>query len=198
MNTPTDLAPYLTASKLIDCDHPAIIAKASELASGLTSDAIIARASFRFVRDAIRHSVDYQLNPVTRSASEVLAQGTGFCFAKAHLLTALLRAGGIPAGLCYQRLLIDAATDPDRFCLHGLVAVHLKEHGWYRIDPRGNKKGVEARFKPPVEHLAFAAKAPGEADLPDIYPEPLPVVVEAMQRHDTWDALLAAMPDLPA
>ena len=154
MNIPNDLAPYLTASELIDSEHPAIVAKARELAAALTSDAIIARASFRFVRDAIRHSVDFKQNPVTMSASEALAQGTGFCFAKAHLLVALLRANGIPAGLCYQRLLVDAAVDPGRYCLHGLVALHLKEHGWYRIDPRGNKKGVEARFKPPISTIA--------------------------------------------
>jgi transglutaminase-like putative cysteine protease len=191
MNAPTDLAPYLTASAWIDCDHPTIVATASKFAEGQTSDAIIARAAFRFVRDAIRHSVDYKLNPVTCAASEVLSHNTGFCYAKAHLLAALLRARGIPAGLCYQRLLLEA----DRFCLHGLVAVHLADFDWYRIDPRGNKKGVDARFTPPVEHLAFAVSAPGEADLPGIHAEPLPEVVAALRRHDTWEALLADLPD---
>ncbi len=198
MNTDPSLAPYLLPSELVDSDHPAVVAKAREIANGLTSDAVIARACFRFARDAIRHSVDYQANPVTRAASEVLAHGTGFCFAKAHLLAALLRANGIPAGLCYQRLLVDAETAPGRYCLHGLTAVHLKEFGWYRVDPRGNKKGVEARFKPPVERLAFAADGPGEADVPGIHAAPLPVVVAALARHDTWDALLADLPDLPA
>lgn len=57
-----------------------------------------------FVRDQIRHSADYRPNPVTCKASEVLRHGTGYCYAKSHLLAALLRANGVPAGLCYQRL----------------------------------------------------------------------------------------------
>jgi hypothetical protein len=42
----------------------------------------------------VKHSGDYQLNPVTCSASEVLAADTGFCCAKSQLLAALLRANG--------------------------------------------------------------------------------------------------------
>lgn len=191
-----DLAPYLAATHLIDHDHPLVAAKAEALAASQATETAYARAAFRFVRDAIRHSVDYQQNPVTRRASEVLAHGTGYCYAKAHLLAALLRARGIPAGLCYQRLTLDAERFPGRYCLHGLVAVHLTEHGWYRIDPRGNKPGVQALFTPPVERLAFAVSAPGEVDLPGIQAEPLSVVVEALYRHDAWDALLADLPDL--
>ncbi len=195
---PESLAPYLAVSDLIDHDHPLVAAKAAALAQDRATDEDIARELFRFVRDDIRHSVDYRQNPVTRRASEVLAHATGFCYAKAHLLAALLRARGIPAGLCYQRLLLDAVRFPDRFCLHGLVAVHLTAHGWYRIDPRGNKPGVDAQFTPPVERLAFAVTAPGEIDLPGIHAEPLPDVVRALYRHNAWDALLVDLPDLSA
>ena len=192
------LAPYLKADAVIDCNVPAVAAKAAALAKGASSPLAVAEAAFTFVRDAIRHSADFRQNPVTCAASEVLRHGTGYCYAKAHLLVALLRANGIPAGLCYQRLTLDPATDLSRFCLHGLAAVHLPEHGWYRIDPRGNKPGVDARFTPPVERLAFAILHPGEADLPDIHAAPLPVVVDALRRHAAWDALLADLPDLPA
>jgi hypothetical protein len=27
----------------------------------------------------------------------------------------------------------------------------LKNHGWYRIDARGNKEGVNAQFSPPPQ-----------------------------------------------
>nr|WP_320193052.1 transglutaminase family protein [uncultured Desulfobacter sp.] len=67
----------------------------------------------------------------------VLKYKTGYCYAKSHLLAALLRACNIPAGLCYQRLTI--ANNKAPFCLHGLNAVYLQRHGWYRIDSRGNK-----------------------------------------------------------
>src|SRR5437867_9797512 len=94
------------------------------------------------------------------AASEVLRARTGFCYAKSHLLVALLRANGVPAGLCYQRLALDETGSA--FCLHGLAAVWLPAVGWYRIDPRGNKPGVDAQLAPPVERLAFAARLPGE------------------------------------
>ena len=79
---------------------------------------------------------------------------------------ALLRANGIPAGLCYQRLSIDGTGPP--FCLHGLNAVHLDQHGWVRCDARGNKPGVDAFFDPPAERLAFATNIRGERDLPEV------------------------------
>jgi transglutaminase-like putative cysteine protease len=67
------------------------------------------------------------MNPVTCKASDVLIHGTGYCYAKSHLLVALLRANGIPAGLCYQRLTIE--NDGPSYCLRGLNAVYLEQHG---------------------------------------------------------------------
>ena len=134
------LSDYLRATDIVDHAHPAVAAKARALAAGHATDAAIAEACFRFVRDAIRHSSDHQLNPVTSKASDVLAHATGYCFAKSHLLAALLRANAIPAGFCYQRLSFDDTGPP--FILHGFNAVHLDGHGWYRIDPRGDKPGT--------------------------------------------------------
>lgn len=48
------------------------------------------------VRDRIKHSNDYKLNPITRKASDVLKHGTGYGYAKSHLLMALLPANNIP------------------------------------------------------------------------------------------------------
>jgi transglutaminase-like putative cysteine protease len=196
MTPSPDLAPYLAASAVIDHDHPLVAAKAAALAAGLPTDSAVAEACFVFVRDDIRHSADFRCGPVTCAASDVLRQTTGFCYAKAHLLAALLRAAGIPAGLCYQRLSLAPDGFPGRFCLHGLAAVHLTAHGWYRLDPRGNKPGVAARFCPPREVLAFAIDHPGEADLPGIHAEPLPEVTSALTRHTDWEALGADLPDV--
>jgi hypothetical protein len=41
----------------------------------------------------------------------------------------------------------------------------------------------------PTENLAFPIVIEGEADLPEIWPEPLPIVVEALRALDTYDAL---------
>ena len=185
---------YLAASTYIDVDAPDVRATARRLAEGAVSEADVVRACFEFVRDEIRHSLDFKLNPVTCKASDVLRHRTGYCYAKSHLLAALLRANGIPAGLCYQRLSVGTGGAP--YCLHGLNAVYLKDVGWYRIDARGNKPGVDARFAPPREHLAFAIREREERMLPEIWAEPLPVVVEALARHDTWDQVLANLPDV--
>ena len=97
---------FLHPSDFIDWRQPQVLAKARALARGQPSAEAIARACFEFVRDGITHSWDAQQNPVTLRASEVLSQGTGYCYAKSHLLAALLRANGLPAALCYQRLTI--------------------------------------------------------------------------------------------
>jgi transglutaminase-like putative cysteine protease len=185
---------YLSASTYIDFDMPDVLSMARRLGEGAASELDVVRACFEFVRDTIRHSVDFKLNPVTCKASDVLRHGTGYCYAKSHLLAALLRANGIPAGLCYQRLSVGDSGAP--YCLHGLNAVYLKDIGWYRIDARGNKPGVDARFDPPSERLAFAIRAREERMLPEIWAEPLPVVVEALERYATWDQVLANLPDV--
>jgi hypothetical protein len=154
----------------------------------------VARRCFEFVRDEIRHSWDYRMNPVTCVASDVLLHGTGYCYSKSHLLAALLRANGIPAGLCYQRLTV--GTDGPPFCLHGLNAVYLRNHDWYRIDPRGNNPGVDAGFCPPKEQLAFPILRKEERDLPEIWPEPLPVVVKALTELTTVQQVYENLPDI--
>jgi transglutaminase-like putative cysteine protease len=184
---------YLAASTTIDADDPDVRAMARQLAAGARSEADVVRACFEFVRDEIAHSADFRRNPVTCRASSVLRHRTGFCYAKSHLLAALLRANGIPAGLCYQRMATGDSAAP--YCLHGLNAVYLTGFGWYRIDPRGNKPGLQAQFDPPREALPFTPSGPGEGDLPGIWAEPLPVVVEALERCTTYDQVLAALPD---
>ena len=153
----------------------------------------VAQRCFEFVRDEIKHSGDYKLNPVTCKATDVLKHGTGYCYAKSHLLAALLRANKIPAGLCYQRLTV---TDVPPFCLHGLNAVFLEGIGWYRIDARGNKKGVSAMFSPPEEKLAFPIRTPGEADLPEVWAEPLPVIVRALTQRKSVHDVAVNLPDI--
>ncbi|MEO0409657.1 MAG: transglutaminase family protein [Cyanobacteria bacterium P01_A01_bin.135] len=185
---------YLSASEIIDWQHPEITKLASQIASGHKTPAAIAKACFEWVRDEIRHSFDYQMNPITCRASDVLQHKTGYCFAKSHLLAALLRANQIPTGFCYQRLSVDDKGSP--YSLHGFNAAYLPELGWYRIDARGNKPGVCAQFTPPTESLAYTPQLPEEADFQAILSEPLPVVVEALQSQTTWDDMLHSLPDI--
>ncbi len=185
---------YLKATEVVDYDNPDVTAKARDLSEGTDDALVIAKRCFEWVRDRIQHSMDYERNPVTCSASEVLREGTGFCYAKSHLLAALLRANSIPTGFCYQRL--SKNEDGPPFCLHGLSAVNLPQTGWYRIDPRGNKEGVDAQFCPPVEKLAFQPRLDCEADLPQVLPDPLPHVIRALHTYHTYDKLWENLPDI--
>jgi transglutaminase-like putative cysteine protease len=186
---------FLTSSEFIDFEHPLVRQKAAELANSANTEHDVIRNAFHFVRDQIKHSSDFKLNPVTCKASDVLMHGTGYCYAKSHLLAALLRANGVPTGLCYQRLSVSDADVPP-YCLHGLNAVYLKEHGWHRIDARGNKPGVAAEFCPPLESLAFKVRPPSERDLPEVWSEPLPAVIQCLSTHSTYDEVLKNLPDV--
>jgi len=184
---------YLAATEYIDWEDLAILAQAKLLADECSSKEDIARKCYEFVRDEIKHSCDHDLNPVTCKASDVLKYGTGYCYAKSHLLAALLRANEIPAGLCYQRLTI---TNVPPFCLHGLNAVYLEPYGWYRMDARGNKEGVDAEFCPPVEKLAFPIVTDGEFDLPEILAEPLSAVIQTLEKYSTVQEVAENLPDV--
>ena len=185
---------YLKVSEVIDWQHPEIMKRAEKIAMGNETPISIAKACFEWVRDEIFHSCDYRMNPVTCKASDVLQHKTGYCFAKSHLLAALLRANQIPAGFCYQRLSIDDKGAP--YSLHGFNAIYLAEVGWYRVDARGNKAGVNARFIPPQEQLAYKIQLPEEADFPVIMVEPLQIVVAALQAQTTWDEMRHNLPDI--
>ena len=185
---------FLKESELVDYSHISIQSLASKLANGLSLDEDIAKACFLYVRDEINHSGDNKDNITTYKASDVLKYKTGWCYSKSILLAALLRANNIPTGFCYQRLSCSEYAK-DVYCLHGLNTIYLKKYGWYRVDARGNKAGVEAQFIPPQEKLAFELQE-NEIDLPEIYDEPLDVIVDALKNNKSYDAMVANFPDM--
>lgn len=185
---------YLESSSDIDWHSRSILHKAKQLSRDSDNEEDIVRACFEFVRDHIKHSLDHQLNPITCKASDVLHYGTGYCYAKSHLLAALLRANNIPTALCYQRLTITGTLPP--FCLHGLNAVYLQQHGWYRLDARGNKPSVQADFCPPHERLAYPIINDGEVDLAGRYAEPLPQVIELLNTYTNYQQVADNLPDI--
>lgn len=187
------LGEFLQPTPVIDSDSPAVGTAAAGIAGDAADTGEIARRCFLWVRDNVRHSGDHPGRIVACTASEVLEHRAGFCYAKSHLLAALLRARGIPAALCYQRLALDRGRRA--FCLHGMVSVFLPRHGWYRIDPRGNKAGIATDFCPPVECLAYRPELPGERDIPGRFSDALPVVLASLQRWSTTGELARNLPD---
>ncbi len=187
--------PFLRSTEIVDWVTPTVQEQASALRADVEDQVTVARRCFEWVRDEIRHSVDAGDEILTLRASDVLRERTGFCFAKCHLLAALLRANGLRAGFVYQRLALPAGSGGRAFGLHGLVAVDLPGYGWYRVDPRGNRPGVRAEFAPPSERLAFRTSKVGEMLFPGIYPAPAAVVVRALGRRQRVSTVAASLPD---
>lgn len=186
------MSAYLAASAVVDFDHPRVAALAQQLRSAGTPEDYAARC-FEWVRDQVVHAADTDHDGVSCSASQVLESRVGLCFAKSHLLVALLRAGGVLAGFTYQRLALD---EPGKFCLHGIVSVDVPRVGWYRVDPRGGVKGAHARFSPPEEKLVYGILRDGEYDGTAVHPEPLELVVQALQRETRMSELMRKLPDI--
>jgi len=184
---------YLEKTKLIDYTTPSIKILAENLSSSSKTDIEIAKNCFEYVRDKIHHTGDFEDNITTYKASDVLKHKTGWCYAKSHLLAALLRANHIPTGFCYQRLSC-SEYKKDTYCLHGLNAVFLNDVGWFKVDARGNKADVNAQFNPPIEQLAFELQE-HEFNLTEIYSEPLKVVVDTLKKHKTYKDMINNFPD---
>ena len=68
---------FLESSYYIDWKNYEIKALANSLASNVSTEEAIAKNCFEWVRDNIKHSSDYKLNPVTCKASDVLKHKMG-------------------------------------------------------------------------------------------------------------------------
>lgn len=185
---------YLKKDDVVNYENVNIIQLADSLWSNADTEVEYIKKAYEFVRDNISHSADINEDMLTCSASEVLAEGHGICFAKSHLLAALLRCKSIPTGFCYQKLILDDETAPI-LIYHGLNGVYIKEYKmWIRLDARGNKEGVDAQFSLESEQLAFPIRAEkGEEDGVVIYPDPDIKILQKFKNNKTrtelWDDL---------
>jgi len=190
-----DLNDYLVSDAIIDWQTPAVRQKALELAWPLSDEVAKARCLYEWVRDAISHSTDAGLDIVTCTASDVLRQGTGICFAKSHLLAALLRAVNIPAGFCYQVLRRNPPVDNEPV-LHGFNAIYLASlDRWIRVDARGNTNGINAQFGIKKEQLAFAMDPSADEFIyQTIFAAPVDSVVDRLKMYQSRTELWLDLP----
>lgn len=193
----THLEDYLKeVPPTIQFNTPLIQQQIQAIKSKASSNEERAKIAFEIARDEIHHSFDTKDPIVTINAEDVLSNKEGICFAKAHLLATLLRGMGIPTGFCYQRVLRNGKTIDSGYALHGLNAIYLEEQGWFRVDPRGNKPGIDSQFSMKEEKLAYPIREElGEIDYPTVYTEPLTAVVKAMLESATSQELFFKRPE---
>ena len=191
----TSLSDYLKEDDVIDYSDESITQLADELYKKADSETEYIKAAFEFVRDEVSHSADINEDMITCSASEVLIARHGICFAKSHLLAALLRCKSIPTGFCYQKLTFGDETSPV-LVYHGLNGVYLNEYKkWIRLDARGNKGKINAQFSIDEEQLAYLVRT--EKDEEDglvIYPAPDVKILEKLKNNKTRTALWNDLP----
>lgn len=180
---------------IIDFKSPFIQEKIQEIKLIAQSKQERAELAFKVARDDIAHSFDTKSKIITIDAEDAMEKKEGICFAKSHVLAALLRGMDIPAGFCYQRVMRKGTVESG-FALHGLNAIYLEEFGWFRVDPRGNKEGIQSEFSIHEEKLAYPIREElGEVDYPNVFVNPLKSVVNAMQESKDCHALFFDRPE---
>lgn len=186
---------YLKYDSVIDYNNESIKELADTLFKKTNNEFDFIKTAYKFVRDNISHSADINEDTITCSASEVLKAGHGICFAKSHLLAALLRCKSVPTGFCYQKLILDDEMAPV-LIYHGLNGVYLKDYKkWIRLDARGNKTGVNAQFSIETEQLAFPIRPQmGEVDSYIVYPDPDIKILEKLRTNKTRTELWNDLP----
>ncbi|MDD5935193.1 MAG: transglutaminase-like domain-containing protein [Clostridiales bacterium] len=186
---------YLVCDGVIDFRNENITQLADTLYQKAENELDFIKTAYEFVRDHISHSADINEDELTHIASDVLKKGHGICFSKSHLLAAVLRSKSIPTGFCYQKLILDDETAPI-LIYHGLNGVYLREYNkWIRLDPRGNKKGVNAQFSIETEHLAFPVRPEmGETENFIVYPDPDIYVLNTLRENRTRTELWNNLP----
>lgn len=184
-----NLEAFLMEDEIIDYSNTNIASLAGELYQKSDSEEKYIQLAWEYVRDNIPHSTRINNDRITCSASEVLEAKHGICFARSHLLAALLRYKSIPAGFCYQKIILDDETAPV-LVYHGLNGVYVKNPGkWIRLDP-----GADRPFSLEDEQLTVPIRPEkGEQDGFTVYPEPDKKVIEKLRNNKTrtqlWDDL---------
>jgi transglutaminase-like putative cysteine protease len=176
---PGGIGDYLRCTDIADFDDAAVSGLADSVAGG--DDVAILRRSFELVRDRFPHSFDHGAEAgIACSASDVVRLGHGLCYAKSHLLAAILRCNGIPAGFCYQRM----KSERGGFILHGFNAACVGDR-WVRIDARGNNERVRVTFGLDGDMLAYPVdEGAGECEYPVVFSKPDPGLVKALRSGE--------------
>ena len=147
---------YLLPSNLVESSHPLILKKAAQLTKGLKDPYDKARNIYAFVQTHMTY--DENEKYANKGALSALNTGRGVCEDHSALMTALLRACGIPArqvggyALNYE---MKHVSNGERYILsdgsrwlekddgntlfsnsrHGWMEFYLKGEGWVPADP---------------------------------------------------------------
>jgi transglutaminase-like putative cysteine protease len=192
----TDLGRYLEDTITIDWQTPRVTERSGAALEGKLSPEDRLRALFAFVRDDIAHAIDVGPELATCSASQVLKEGQGICYAQSHLLAGMLRYAGFPTGFCYARIVSE--EQHSGFVLHGFNAVYwAATERWLFLDASGRQGTPEAsvEFGPPWGLPFEVDPDAGESFLPEILRRPAKRIIDLLERAPDFAAVSRNLPD---
>ncbi|MDG2050198.1 MAG: transglutaminase family protein [Myxococcota bacterium] len=179
----TELGRYLEDTIVIDWQTPAVLDRTRDLVAGVGADEDELKrvdVFFRFVRDEVGDALGSEIDAVACSASQALKLGAALVYSRCHLLAALLRSCGVPAGFGYQRLAQEAAEGTR---LHGFVGVWLARRSiWVDLDPCGVKPGVDSSPPQVDEGLMDPAAGGAELTYPTLWARPARDVTDLLDQ----------------
>ncbi|MDD6929254.1 MAG: transglutaminase domain-containing protein [Treponema sp.] len=180
-NKNPDFSLYLENTPIVDYSSSEVQAVCAQFEQFRDNQILLAEKAFYFVQNHFPHTSDCKRTELSISASDVIKNGHGLCFAKSHLYAAILRNFGIPCGFCYQIL---CAKEKNHFYPHSLNAVYFKTlNKWIHLDARGNKPGQNAKFSIDKEFLAYTPNPlKKEVMLPMIYTNPFKGAIDCMKK----------------
>ena len=189
-----DMKIFLEESQYIDFSSAIIQEKMKSLFCGIDDDVEKARIAYEYVRDEIPHTFYIQSDKITAKASDVLAFRTGICHAKSNLLAALLRGQGIPAGFCFQHIVL-SEEEPVRYCVHCFNAILIGDR-WIKVDASGNTNGKNAQFSLTEPQLAFSNRSEyDEYFWEGIYAKPHPDTMRMLEKARSVKDIVDHIPD---
>jgi len=141
----TEMIQFTQPTRIIDFDHPTVLAFAKENAGGSTDPREQAISLYYAVRDGIRYDPYHiDLSVEGLRASTTLKSGRGWCVPKAVLLAGCCRHLGIPARLGFADVRNHLSTKrmrehmkTDVFEWHGYTSIFING-AWIKATPAFN------------------------------------------------------------
>ncbi|MFX1508626.1 MAG: transglutaminase family protein [Promethearchaeota archaeon] len=133
---------YLEPTFFIDSESEPVVNLAQELSANHSEKADLAIATFNYVRDQIKYTIDVTqyTTPEDMKGSTTIQKKIGFCIPKSVALVALYRANKIPARLHFADIInhripphILEILQTNTMVFHGYAEVHLGK--WIKLTP---------------------------------------------------------------
>lgn len=198
-NLKPDFTKYLAETDIIDFSSDEVQKVCAQFEHFRETPEVLAEKAFYFVKDNFPCSPGHKVKELSIKASDVIKNGHGLSFAKAHLYAAILRNFKIPAGFCYQILKSgnDEKENADGRKRHGHKKNHFFPHGfnavyfenlkkWVHLDVSAVPGGKQTVFSLDEENDRNLCFEPDyskyEVELPLNFTNPFNSLIECMKK----------------